>query len=169
MADPLGAAGSIVGIAAFGLKFATTLQTYVEAVADAHQSLKDIASDVSATASALEQLHEIINASSDANGKPIANDSGLQQVVQLASQCKQVYTAIIGLIAKAAGLLKDANGDVSLDTLDLDSLKVTSLTRRLKWPFKELRIKKHQQELRWLKISLLLHLRVMELAKSKMT
>lgn len=163
----MGAAGSIIGIAAFGLKFATTLQTYIEAVFDAQQSLQDIASDVSATASALEQLHEIVKVGE--NGKAIANNSGLHQVIQLASQCKQVYIAIINLIARATGVPKDDDGNVSLDALDLDSLKATSLMRKLKWPFKEPRIKKHQDNLRWLKLSLLFHLRLMELAKSKMS
>ncbi|OTA87277.1 hypothetical protein M434DRAFT_35422 [Hypoxylon sp. CO27-5] len=166
MADPLGAAGSIVGIAAFGLQFATTLQTYIETVADARGTLRDIALDVSATASALEQLHEFTKA--DENGKAIANDLGVQQVVRLATQCKQVYTAIIDLIAKAAGIPKDANGEVSLDALDLNTLNAISLMQKLIWPFKEPRIKKHQEELRWLKISLLFHLRLMELAKTKM-
>ncbi|KAI1376507.1 hypothetical protein F4677DRAFT_418715 [Hypoxylon crocopeplum] len=167
MADPLGAAGSIVGIAAFGLKFATTLQTYIEAVADAQESLRDIVFDVSATASALEQIHDFVKA--DLNGKAIATDPGLQQVLRLASQCKQVYTAVINLIAKAAGLQKNGNGDASLDALDLDILKATSLIQKLKWPFREPRIKKHRDELRWLKISLLFQLRLMELAKTKMT
>ncbi|OTA67870.1 hypothetical protein K449DRAFT_186168 [Hypoxylon sp. EC38] len=166
MADPLGAAGSIVGIAAFGLQFATTLQTYIETVADARGTLRDIALDVSATASALEQLHEFTKA--DENGKAIANDLGVQQVVRLATQCKQVYTAIIDLIAKAAGIPRDANGEVSLDALDLNTLNAISLMQKLIWPFKEPRIKKHQEELRWLKISLLFHLRLMELAKTKM-
>ncbi|KAI1414577.1 hypothetical protein F5Y13DRAFT_197574 [Hypoxylon sp. FL1857] len=166
MADPLGAAGSIVGIAAFGLKFATTLQTYIEAVADARESLRDITFDVSATASALEQLHEFTK--TDENGKAIANDAGVQEVSRLASQCKKVYTAIIDLIAKAVGVPRDDNGEVSLDALDLNRLNVTSLIQKLKWPFKEPRIKKHQEELRWLKISLLFQLRLMELAKTKM-
>ncbi|KAI1135726.1 hypothetical protein F5Y05DRAFT_416068 [Hypoxylon sp. FL0543] len=166
MADPLGAAGSIVGIAAFGLQFATTLQTYIEAVADARESLRDIAFDVSATASALEQLHEFTKINED--GKAIANDAGVQQVVRLANQCKQVYTAIIDLLAKAAGVPRDGNGELSLDALDLDGLNATTLMQKLIWPFKEPRIKKHQEELRWLKISLLFHLRLMELAKTKM-
>ncbi|OTB06137.1 hypothetical protein M426DRAFT_118791 [Hypoxylon sp. CI-4A] len=166
MADPLGAAGSIIGIASFGLKFATTLQTYIEAVADARESLRDVAFDVSATASALDQLHEFIK--SDHDGKAVANESGVQQVTRLASQCKKVYTALINLLAKAAGVSKDDNGEVSLDALDLDGSSATSLIQKLKWPFKEPRIKKHQEELRWLKISLLFHLRLMELAKTKM-
>ncbi|KAI0112651.1 hypothetical protein F4776DRAFT_640220 [Hypoxylon sp. NC0597] len=166
MADPLGAAGSIVGIAAFGLQFATALQTYIETAADARETLRDIAFDISATASALEQLHEFTKANE--NGKAIANDSGVQQVIRLATQCKQVYTAIIDLIAKAAGIPRDSNGQVSLDALDLNTLNAISLMQKLKWPFKEPRIKKHQEELRWLKISLLFHLRLMELAKTKM-
>ncbi|KAI2464895.1 hypothetical protein F4781DRAFT_51897 [Annulohypoxylon bovei var. microspora] len=169
MGDPLGAAGSIIGIAAFGLKFATTLQTYIEAVADARESLRDIAFDVSATASALDQLHQLIKV--DDNCKAIANDSGVQEAARLASKCKQVYTAVINLIAKAVGVLRDSDGEISIDALDaidLNESTAVRLVQRLKWPFQEPRIRKHQEELRWLKISLLLHLRLMELAKTKM-
>ncbi|KAI1798781.1 hypothetical protein F4811DRAFT_163065 [Daldinia bambusicola] len=165
MGDPLGAVGSIVGIAAFGLKFATTLQTYIEAVSEARESLRDIAFDVSATASALEQLDEFIRP--DQDGKAIANDSGVKQVERLASQCEQVYTAIIHLIAKVVGVPKDENGKVTLDALDLHSLNISSRIRTLIWPFQEPRIKRHQEDLRWLKISLLFHLRLMELARTK--
>ncbi|OTB13683.1 hypothetical protein K445DRAFT_162872 [Daldinia sp. EC12] len=166
MGDPLGAVSSVVGIAAFGLKFATTLQTYIQAVYEARASLQDIAFDVSATASALEQLDEFIRPNQ--GGKAIANDSGVKQVERMASQCEQVYTAIVRLIARAVGVLKDGNGKVTLDALDLHSLNAPSRIRRLIWPFQEPRIKRHQEELRWLKISLLFHLRLMELAKTKM-
>ncbi|KAI1214638.1 uncharacterized protein F4807DRAFT_404055 [Annulohypoxylon truncatum] len=168
MGDPLGAAGSIIGIAAFGLKCVTTLQTYVEAVVDARKSLRDIAFDVSVTASALNQLHQFIEL--DKNGKAVANDSGVQEVARLASKCKQVYTAVMKLISKAVGAPRDDNGEISidaLDSIDLNESNVKRLVQRLKWPFKQHRIKKHQEELRWLKISLLFHLRLMELAKTK--
>ncbi|KAI1469743.1 uncharacterized protein F4812DRAFT_469830 [Daldinia caldariorum] len=141
MGDPLGAVGSIVGIAAFGLKFATTLQTYIEAVSEARESLRDIASDVSATASALEQLHEFI--------RP---DQG----------------AIIHLIAKVVGVEKGENGKVTLDALDLHSFNIASRIRTFIWPFQQPRIRRHQEDLRWLKLSLLFHLRLMELARTKM-
>lgn len=167
MAEVIGTVGSIISIADFGLKFAMTLQTYIVTVADSQESLRDIAFDVSATATALEQLHEFVK--TDQNGKTIANDSGLEQVVKLASQCKQVYTAIFNLIAKAAGVQLDSNSDASLNDVDLNNLKASSLMQKLKWPFKEPRIKKHQEELRWLKISLLFHLQLMQLAKTKMT
>lgn len=166
MADPVGAAASIIGIASFGLKFAITLQTYIETVVDARESWQEIAFDVSATASALEQLHEFTKPSE--NGKAIVNESGFEQVTRLALQCRQVYKAIIDLIAKAAGIPRDDNGDVSVDELDLDNLNTGSLMQRLIWPFQERRVKKHREELRWLKISLLFHLRLMELAKTKM-
>jgi hypothetical protein len=55
MAEALGAAGSIVGIVALGLQLATTLQTYVEAVIEVGERLRDIALDINSTASALKQ------------------------------------------------------------------------------------------------------------------
>ncbi|KAI0851620.1 hypothetical protein F5Y00DRAFT_267773 [Daldinia vernicosa] len=167
MGDPLGAVGSIVGIAAFGLQIATMLQMYIEAVFEAQESLKDIALDVSATASALEQLDEFIKP--DQNNKAIASKSGVEQVKRLASQCEQVYGAIIHLIAKAVGVPKDNSGKVTHDALNLHSLNAPSRIQKLIWPFRESRIKRHQEDLRWLKISLLFHLRLMELAKTKMT
>ncbi|KAF3056496.1 hypothetical protein GL218_09484 [Daldinia childiae] len=165
MGDPLGAVGSIVGIAAFGLKFATTLQTYIEAVADAEESLREIALDVSETASALKQLEDYMKP--DQSGQTIANDSGVEDVARLASQCEKVYTVIIYIIAKAVGVPKDDNGKVTLDALDLHSLDAPSRMRKLIWPLREYRIRKHREELRWLKFSLLFRLGLMELAKNK--
>ncbi|KAI1651991.1 uncharacterized protein F4817DRAFT_87117 [Daldinia loculata] len=165
MGDPLGAVSSIIGIASFGLKFATTLQTYIEAVADAEENLRGIALDVSATASALKQLDEYMRP--DQSGKAIASDSGVEEVARLASQCEQVYTVIIYLIAKAVGVPKDDNGKVSLDALDLHSLNAPSRMQKLIWPFRESRIRKHREELRWLKFSLLFHLGLIELAKTR--
>ena len=88
--------------------------------------------------------------------------------MHLASQCKQVYIAIVKLTAKETGAPVGIDGDVSLDDMNLDSLNVSTL-RKLKWPLKELRVRKLRDELRWLKVSLLLNLRVIELARSKMS
>ncbi|KAI1843880.1 hypothetical protein JX265_003776 [Neoarthrinium moseri] len=62
MAEVVGLAGSIVGIVFFGIQFATVLETYVEAIAESDQRLRDIAFGVGATASALKQLHAILEA-----------------------------------------------------------------------------------------------------------
>lgn len=187
MAEALGAAGSIVGIAAFGLKSLTTIQAYVDAVSDADSNLHSLVIEVKATASTLKQLHDFIvhdqaaavvvaaegdgNIDSDNGGSNsirIANDEGVRQAIQLASQCKQVYTAIIKLIAKDVGAPRDGNGEVSLDDLSLDAVKTPAI-QKFKWSLREPRVRKLREELAWLKFSLMLHLQVMELARSKMT
>ena len=177
MAEALGITGSIVGIVAFGLKFVTTVQTYAEAVGDTNDNLRAIILDVSSTSSTLKQIHEFIVQDRDAADKVtvenggvsvVPSDAGLQDVMHLASQCKQVYIAIVKLTAKETGAPVGIDGDVSLDDMNLDSLNVSTL-RKLKWPLKELRVRKIRDELRWLKVSLLLNLRVMELARSKMS
>ncbi|KAI2615930.1 hypothetical protein GGR54DRAFT_255650 [Hypoxylon sp. NC1633] len=152
-------AASIIGIASFGLQFATTLQTYIELVSDAQQSIRDIAFDVSTTAAALKQLYDLIE--TDHNGKAIVNDRGLQEVIRLASQCEQVYTDIINFLAKAAGVQEDENGEVSQSALQM------GMMQKFSWPFREHRIKKRREELSSLKISLLLQLAIVKLAKSK--
>ncbi|KAI1499722.1 hypothetical protein F5X99DRAFT_388792 [Biscogniauxia marginata] len=169
--EALGAAGSIVGIAAFGLKFASTLQNYIDAVADADESLGLVAFDVSTTAGVLKQLKDFIEEDETAsriNEKTIATEEGRKQVILLASQCEKVYIRLLDIIAGVFGVARDGNDNVSLDALDLGSMKALKLGQKLKMPFKESRIKKHREELVLLRISLLLQLRVMELAKEKM-
>ena len=60
MAEALGAAGSIVGIVAFGLQFVTKIQMYIDTVENAENSFRNIALDISATASALDQINRFI-------------------------------------------------------------------------------------------------------------
>ncbi|KAI1104857.1 hypothetical protein F4804DRAFT_351549 [Jackrogersella minutella] len=145
MAEALGAAGSIVGIAAFGL------------------NLRGIALDVSATASALDQLLAFIKA--DDNSEAIENDSGMQQMVRLASQCKQVNVDIINRVAKSAGIPSDDNGEVSVAALDLVNLNAPRTIQKLIWPFQERRIRKRQGGLLMLKFNLLFHLQLMNFTK----
>lgn len=172
MAEALGVAGSIVGIVSFGLQFATALQTYIEAVSDAENSLQDIAFDVSATASALQQLHDFIGVDSahgnDQGKKPALNEAGLKEIGLLSSKCQTVYTAIAVLLTKASGQKDKIPSEVTPDVAGFGAFKATMLCRKLRWPWLEPRIKKYQEQLRWLKMSLLFHLQLAQLAKTRM-
>ena len=90
-AEALGAAGSIVGIVAFGLQLATTLQTYVEAATEAGKRLRDIAFDINSPASALKQLQNIIDAdqvdSTLRKSSKDFKDEGLKEIEFIAMQC----------------------------------------------------------------------------------
>ena len=180
MAEALGVAGSITGIVAFGLKSATIIQTYIDAVNDADQNLQQLVAEVKSTALTLEQLNALIEQDSvvgvstrdagdnsgDKGGTKVirvANDEGVQHAVNLASQCKQAYTAILNLIAKDIGAPQDENGEVCVDNLDPDNIKVPT-HRKLKFPFREGRIKKLRKVFKALKLDLLVHLGVLNLA-----
>ena len=108
MAEALGAASSIVGIIGFGLQLATTLQTYVEAVIEAEETLRDIAFDINSTASALKQLQEIIDADKAdtgmQNNPKVFKDEGRKEIEVLAVQCGKLYTTIVVLVTKAGTL-----------------------------------------------------------------
>jgi hypothetical protein len=176
MADPLEAAGSIVGIVAFGMQLATTLQTYIELTADTKEHLHDLVFDVNATASALRQLQDIIDSdkasTQDNNLSPIFKDAGLKEIEGLAIKCERVYKTIIILVQKASN--SEHKAGVSGETKDTNrhemainpsSLKSSSLIRRLRWPWLAPRVNHCQEQLRWLKMSLLLNLQLANLAR----
>ncbi|KAI1876006.1 uncharacterized protein JN550_001502 [Neoarthrinium moseri] len=170
MAEALGAAGSIVGIVSFGLQFATSLQTYLEAVAGAEESMQDIAFDINATASALKQLHDLIEADKAATGNEtrILNSKGVEEVLRLSAQCEKVYTLTMGLIAKAARPKFDGQSGGPAVTAKWEDFKAATLCRRLRWPWLEPRIKKCQDQLRWLKVTLLFQLQLAQVARMQL-
>lgn len=172
MADPLGAAGSIVGIVAMGMKLGTTLQAYVETAVDAEDSIRDIAFEISATASTLQQLLNLIKpAQTEAAGShpPILNEAGLGEILSLADKCRNVYEKIFELVTKATGPKADKGKgkENATGVVDLDSLTIQTLYQRMRWPWLEPRVKKKQDQLRGLKIDLIFHLSVVQLAHLK--
>ncbi|KAK4221806.1 hypothetical protein QBC38DRAFT_402718 [Podospora fimiseda] len=167
MADPVGLAGSVVGIIAFGLKVGTTLQTYVELAQEVEDSLREIVFDVNATASALRQLQDIIEidklAAKDQNRSTIFTDAGLNEIQSLAWKCEKIYKTIIVLVHKASG---DPMKAPTKDGINPDLLnKPLNIMNKLKWPWLEPRVARCHDQLRWLKVSLLLNLQIAHLAK----
>ncbi len=111
MAEGLGTAASIAGIIGFGLQLATTLQTYVESVAEAEERLRDIAFEVSSTASALSQLQQVLEAEKVTvgdvhQGPKVLKDEGFKQIEVIVVQCDKVYRCIVVFILKAGGLVE---------------------------------------------------------------
>jgi hypothetical protein len=175
MADPLGAASSIVGIVGFGLQLATTLQTFMELTAEAQEALHDIVFDVNATASALKQLQDIISAdkaTAEQHDKPpVFKDAGLREIQALAIKCEKIYKTIIVLIHKASdsdkAKRKDDGGGGGELAIDPTALKPMTLLRKLRWPWLAPRVGRCQEQLRWLKMSLLLNLQLANLAQAQ--
>lgn len=173
--EAVGATASIVGIIDFGLKLGVTLQTYVEAVKEAEERLGEIAVQVSSTAAALKELHDLINSDTGANTTTsgsstttktgIFNDGGLKSVQNLAIQCKKIYTTIV-ILVKGAESTADQNRNDTVPK-DMTALSATglSLGKRLRWPWLEPRIKRCETRLQCLKLDLLLHLQIAVLAR----
>ena len=178
MAEALGAAGSIVGIVAFGLQFVTKIQMYIDTVENAENSFRNIALDISATASALDQINRFIeedrataekgkaSSGQSKNATPIISDPGQQHLAGLASQCKGMYMDTARLIAKKAGVPWDEKEEVLLNNLEL-GVEKASVLWKLKWPFKESQLIQHQIKLSHIKNSIFLQLYVTDLAKTK--
>jgi hypothetical protein len=167
MAEALGAAASIAGIVGFGLQLATTIQTYVESVSEAEERLRDVAFEISSTASALSQLQEVLEAEKATGdvhqGPRVFKDEGLKQMDVIVVQCDKVYRSIVVFILKAgAGRGK---GKQPTNTLDVRAFTAFSLIGNLKWPWLEPRIKRCQEKLRWLKMNLLFYLQVVSLTR----
>lgn len=167
MAEALGAAASIAGIVGFGLKLATTIQTYIGSALEAEESLRDIAFEISSTASALSQLQEVLeaeNATRDVHQGPrLFKDEGLKQIEIRIVQCDKAFKSIVGFTLKAgAGGGKEKQ---LTNTLDVRTFAASSLTENLKWPWLEPRIKRCHERLRWLNMNLLFYLQVVSLAR----
>ncbi|KAJ6437275.1 low molecular weight phosphotyrosine protein phosphatase [Purpureocillium lavendulum] len=173
-------AGTVVGAVSFGLQLATTLQTFAELAIEAEDALRDIVFEVNATAAALRQLQTIVDADKaipDAQrGSRVFTESGLHEVETLAVRCEKVYRTIIRLVLKASSSTttntsetdgRDAKPLGAREALDASSLKPMNLLRRLRWPWLIPRINRCQEQLRWLKISLLVTLQLASLAQDR--
>ncbi|KAG8169258.1 hypothetical protein KVR01_000003 [Diaporthe batatas] len=178
------AAASIVGIVSFGLGLAKSLQTFVETVIEAEETIVLIVSEVHATASTLKRLQDFIeqdkSAGKEQHRATVLNDTGLKEIGVCASQCQRIYVQIIVLIEKASiqngedgskgkGPQTSAADDPNATALRLDvfSKNVTKLGRKMRWPWLEPRIKRCQEHLGRLKVSLMLSLQVFLIAESR--
>jgi hypothetical protein len=162
MAEGLGAAGSIVSIVAYGLQLASSLQTYEQGYSSAKEKLCELGVDISATASALLQLQHVIESDKDLSTK-VLKDEGVQEIEDVAAQCENIYKTVIILVNKAG---KSANkGKVTADFGDRPILKPSNLLWDLRWKWLRPRIKRIQEQIRWVKMKILLNLQLAGLAK----
>jgi len=162
MAEGLGAAGSIVSIVAYGLQLAASLQTYEQGYSSAKEKLCELGVDISATASALLQLQHVIESDKDLSTK-VLKDEGVEEIENVAAQCENIYKTVIILVNKAG---KSANkGKIAADFGDRPVLKPSNLLWDLRWKWLSPRVKRIQEQIRWVKMKILLNLQLAGLAK----
>lgn len=182
--EAAGATASIVGIISFGLGLAKSLQAFIDSVIEAEETITLIAAEVNATTSTLKRLQNFIDqdraASKEQNRATVFNDTGINEIGMCALQCQKIYVQIILLIEKAS---MPASEDGSKDktpqapaAVDQDppvvrlavfSKNVTRMGRKMRWPWLEPRIKRCQEHLGRLKVSLMLSLQVFLIAESR--
>lgn len=153
---------SIPGVVDFGLQLATTIHTYVEAVWEAKDRLRDVAIDINSTASTLKQLQALIDADRVQVTK-VFKDEGLQEVRDLATSVKKVYSLIVILLTKAG--TPESRGKVLAESVNPVILNTSVLTRHMRWSWLAPRGKRVQVQLRLLKTKLLLNLQLANLAR----
>lgn len=178
------AAASVVGIVSFGLGLAKSLQAFIDSVIEAEETITLIVAEVNTTASTLKRLQDVIDqdkaASEEEHRATVFNSIGIKEVDVCALQCQKIYVQIIVLIEKASMQNgEDGSKDISSQgpaadgpvepaiRLAVFSKNVTKLGRKMKWPWLEPRIKRCQEHLGRLKISLLLSLQVFSIAQSR--
>ncbi|KAF4976449.1 hypothetical protein FZEAL_6887 [Fusarium zealandicum] len=180
------AAGLAVGVVGFGLQLATTLQVYIEGVAGVDDRLRELSFDVASTASTLKQLQDMLEAdkaavaanesaaldqnNNDTQNPTIFAAEGIRDIQSLSRRAEKVYKGIIRIIVRASSPASSRSKEfaTNIGMSDLSVTRLTQLGRDLKWPWLEPRVKKCQDELRWLKMDLLLHLSIAALAKSRL-
>jgi hypothetical protein len=162
MAQAPGAPSSIVSIIAYGLQLSTNLETYAEGFSDAEEKLYDLSADISASAAALIQLQQVVE-NDDAAPTRVLKEEGRQEIENVAAQCEKVYKTVIIIVNKAG---TSANkGKLAADFGERPVLKPSSLLRDLRWPWLNPRIERIDRQLRWIKMKVLLHLQLAEIAK----
>lgn len=168
MAEEFEAPASIVGIINYGLQLATSLQSYADGLNGSKKKLREMAADVNSTTSALRQLQDQIDsdrsrlASSD-QYTPVLKHEGLQEIEDLALQCKKIYATLVIVVTKSG--TPASKGKAAASFGDMPMLKQASLIHTLRWKWLEPRIKRLQEQLTWVKMKVLLNLQLAGIAR----
>lgn len=162
-------ANSVLGIVSFGLQLATTLQTYIEATREFKDRFFEIVVEINSTAATLRQLQDLLDTDEqvqDGQAKQkVFTQEGRQEIIVLTSQCGKLYTTIVVLLKKAGTAIGKGTTDPSPAEIQTLKFLTSSNLRNLQWPWLEPRIKRCQDQLQWLKISLLFNLQLATLAR----
>lgn len=177
----LGAVGSVVGIAGFGLQLAQFLDTFIEGYASAPESLEAILETLYSTSEALEQVQEFLKREKknvEQGGQPeLFSAKALAQIRKTSDKCLKIFWKIEAVI------LRDSSSDLddrisrrlvafhaeieanrAQPVICLDTrLKLSSLMR-WRWSFSISRkLDKHNDHLHRLQTTLILMFQVISL------
>jgi hypothetical protein len=143
--DPITICTTVLALAGAGIKLSTTLYTYSETAFRADKSVKQIAQDVSLTASVLGELGALLEQDRKEN---ICSNNALRTASETVESCKEVFDEVNAALDKAM------SGKTRMGGI-----------QRLKWPLLEPKMKLLQGNLERLKSTLLLILNVVTYAR----
>lgn len=175
----LGAASSVVGIAAFGIQLAQVLNQFVTSTRDANQSLHDVLHSINATSLAMEQVRSLLDEDRKAVKKhqkaTLFNSKALANIKGLADQCLVLFWRIEATITNKYERQRDLedrieeqllafNEDITAgkgpSTPTVNDNLVLNRLQQLKWHFVEPKLEKYSRQLQTLQSSLVLMFQV---------
>ena len=143
MADPVGLAASIVGLAAVASKVSKLCYDYFSDVMNAQEDIQKLVSEISSLAMLLEPL------STPTEASKISPTSDSSSILQLVQQCKE-------MLEKLQGELERQRQPIKLSNRMAKKFRMTSL----KWPFKKADTQKGMQQIERLKSTVALKLQM---------
>ncbi|KAH9907511.1 hypothetical protein F4778DRAFT_544592 [Xylariomycetidae sp. FL2044] len=184
----LGAAGSVVGIAGFGIQLSQVLVKYASQVWSAQESLEAIVDEISSTTSTLEEIYSFLKqeVANIKRGKPLYlfSQTSLIKVKLTAHRCLVVFWRVEAIIsgnwpANIEELLvqKLTKFNSRLDYYTPESpIRIESeltsdpigLRDRLRWPLKSSKLDKYCKQLQRYQDHLVLLLQVVSLGQQRL-
>ena len=160
--EGIGAAASILAIGAAGVQVSIKLAAFANQVGTAPNRIRSIASDVSLTASVLQQLSELLNKNDNDKAVNVFNEDGLATTQASADACKTVFQELDDVLKRASQQVRE-----NRDKTSLGQKIVLSKPERMKWPFLQPKIDSLRTALRDARETLMLMLHVTTLGYMK--
>jgi hypothetical protein len=183
----LGAAGSVVGIASFGLQLSQTLYQFISSSRGANTSVRAVMDGVNATTGAMDQVRGLL----DDENERIAQDGkavlfsvkALEDIKGIVDQCLIIFWKIEATITNKSDS-KFLDQDISRrlvifndevkakkasKLLKLDSMLVLTKMQCLRWPYVAPKLEQYGVQLNGLQVNLILMFQVVSMRAKTIT
>jgi len=147
--DGVSSASAVVAIAQVGFSLAQTLNTYITDVRNGRGDIANLANEIDATATHIEELDKLIQENNITNGW---NANGLKIAKKCTTDFEQTLNQLRAVFSKTGAALSSST--VTRDDIDI------SIFNRLTWPAQNVRLTGLKQDLYRVKIDILLFLNI---------
>lgn len=147
--DGVSGVSAVVAIAQVGFSLAQTLNTYVADVRNGRGDIANLANEIDATATHIEELDKLIQENNTTNGW---NSNGLKIAKKCSIDFEETLNQLRAVFSRSGATL--SNKRVTRDDID------NSVFNRLTWPSQKTRLQSLRQDLYRVKIDILLFLNI---------